>query len=385
MSGFSVYYIEALIACILLFLVLLINNHFNIDRQEKQIKLDHALIAFILYFIADCFWAALEDGLIAKTRLSVVADTFALYVFMAGMCYFWLEYVMAVEQAPNRNRPVNRFIVLLPFVLSTAALIIHYLTAPQMIIDDNLVAGSVYSIYLMATPIVYLVAILFYTLKRARGEENPAEKRRHLFIGLFPLSTLIAGIIQEALFKYIPIYCFVDSLLILTFYIQSIEARVSIDPLTDLNNRGEMMRYISQKSNLYQEGRDTVVMMTDINRFKEINDSYGHAEGDKALVIIAAVLKKVILGYSMPSFISRYGGDEFLIIIHPEIGSDTDRLIGEIREKIDKEIREKDTGFELSLSMGYDLMGRKDDSIHECIRRADVKLYKDKELVKSKL
>ena len=55
MNGFAVYYIEANIVCIIIFGILLIHNHFNIDRQEKQIRFDYVLITFILYFAADCF------------------------------------------------------------------------------------------------------------------------------------------------------------------------------------------------------------------------------------------------------------------------------------------------------------------------------------------
>ena len=57
--------------------------------------------------------------------------------------------------------------------------------------------------------------------------------------------------------------------------------QVSTDPLTKLNNRGQLVRYVSQESNLRIEGRQTYIIMMDINYFKKINDTYGHAEGDR--------------------------------------------------------------------------------------------------------
>lgn len=378
MTGFSVYYIEALVACMLMFGMLLLHNHYNIDRQEKQIKFDRVLIAFILYFVADCFWAAFTDGLIPKTRTIVLVNDFAVYVLMAAICYFWLEYVMAVEQRPHRNRPINRFAVIFPFLVATVVMIIHYLISPQSFLNDSLDAQPTYSVYLMTVPVIYLAAILFYTLTRAREEENPVEKRKHIFMGALPVLTIIGGVIQEAYFPHLPIYCFIDSLLILTFYIQSIGAQVSIDPLTKLNNRGQMMRYISQRSNLYQEERRTIVVMMDINRFKMINDTYGHAEGDKALMIIANLLKKVAGRFNMPSFLGRYGGDEFILIIHPENGADVDRLITEMRDMIRQEILKEDLSYVLSLSVGYDELKDSEDTIQDCMNRADQALYEDK-------
>ena len=377
MKGFSIYYINAIAACILLFLVLLIFNRRNLDRQEKQVKFDLALIAFILYFIADCFWAAIADGLIPRERLYVVINDFAIFVLMAAICYFWLDYVMAVVQAPERNKRATRLTMLIPLLVSAGALVINYLIAPLALIDKELNATGLYDNYLIFTQTAYLVAVLFYTLKKARQEENPEEQRKLIFIGMLPLCTVISGIIQQA-FPYIPIYCFIDALVIIIFYIQSIDARVSVDALTNLNNRGALMRYASVSSNLHQESRLTVVIMMDIDKFKSINDTYGHAEGDRALIIVADSLKSVVRTLSMPSFIGRYGGDEFVLIIHPETGTDIDDLMDVIRGIIKKELDSHETQYDLSMSIGYDELKDDEDSIQDCMKRADENLYQDK-------
>ena len=164
----------------------------------------------------------------------------------------------------------------------------------------------------------------------------------------------------------------------LVFYIQAIEVRVSMDPLTKLNNRGQLMRYISQKSNLYQEGRKTYVVMMDIDDFKAINDTYGHAEGDKALVTVANSLKKAVNRYGIPAFLGRYGGDEFILIVHPEKGGQIEQLIRVVREEIRQECADGDIPYFLFVSAGYDAMREGQDSVQSCIQRADEKLYQDK-------
>ena len=375
MYSFAVYYIEANIVCMIIFGILLVHNHFNIDRQERQIKFDHVLISFILYFLADCFWAAIVEETIPKTRFSVVAVTFVLYILMAATVHCWLGFVMAYEQVPHRNRPINKFAVLFPFLLSTVAMVIQYLAAPQTLINDAQDTQPAYGVYLTVVPVIYIGAVLFYTIGKAKREENPLEKRKHFLLGLFPLMVIFGGLIETAFCPEIPLYCFTCLILMLLFYIQSIELRISADPLTGLNNRGQLARYISQKTSLFQEGRKTIVAMMDIDRFKTINDTYGHSEGDKALAAVADALRTVANNHSLPTFLSRYGGDEFILILHPVRIEEVDAILGEIRE----EVRKYRAPYELSISVGYDELMGEQDQIRNCIERADKKLYLDKE------
>ena len=375
MNGFAVYYIEANIVCMIIFGILLIHNHFNIDRQEKQVRFDQVLIAFILYFVADCFWAAIVDELIPKTRFNVVVDTFLIYILMGATVYYWLGFVMAYEQVPHRNRPINRFAVIFPFLVSTVALIVHYIVAPETLINEAQDILPGYSVYILVVPEIYIGAVLFYTIRKAMHEENPAERRKHLFLGLFPLMVSIGGLVETLFFPHLPIYCFSCLILMLLFYIQAIELRISADPLTGLNNRGQLARYISQKSNLCQEGRLTVVAMMDIDHFKTINDTYGHAEGDNALTAVSGALKNVVNSHNLPVFLGRYGGDEFILIMHPSQMAEVDQIIHEIRD----EVKKYRAPYDLSISVGYDELKGDQDPVTECIERADQKLYRDKE------
>ena len=374
MSGFAPYYILANILCIIIFGILLAHNHFNIDRQEKMVRFDHVLITFILYFAADCIWAALVDNLIPKTRFNVVANTFLIYILMGATVHNWLGFVMAYEQVPHRNRPINRFAVIFPFIISTIALIVHYLVAPQTLISDTLEVLPTFSLYIVIVPDIYICAVLFYTIRKARREENPTERKKHLFIGLFPLIVSAGGVVETLFFPNLPIYCSTCLILMLLFYIQSLEYRISVDPLTGLNNRGQLERYISQRSNLYQDGRLTVVVMMDIDHFKAINDTFGHAEGDKALVAVADTLKKVISEHNVPMFAGRYGGDEFILIMHPHQMEEAETIIREFREELSRD----QAPYQLAVSVGYDELTGEQESIQNCIEQADHQLYLDK-------
>ena len=378
MSSYFIYYTEASIVCVIIFGIMLVWDLLSIDKQEKQIKYDRALIAFMLYFVSDALWAAVIAGMLPRNRVTVVSTNFANCVLMATITYTWLRYVMAVEQIPNRDKPLTRFTIGAPFLLSTIALVFTYLFAPDLLLNSDLEPQPLCSVFLIVVPIIYIIAILVYTMKRAIKAESLIEKKNHLLVGLFPLLVVFGGLVQEMVMSETPIFCFSSTILMLIFYIASMKTQISTDPLTGLNNRGQLASYIAQKSNIYHENRLTVVIMFDINDFKLINDTYGHAEGDRALILVANALKEVARNHSIPMFLARYGGDEFILIIHPTTESETEALICEIRERIEARCRTEGTPYTISIGAGYDQLAGETDTIQKCMQRADEKLYEDK-------
>lgn len=378
MSGYFIYYTEASIVCVIIFGIMLGRDLFSVDRQEKQIKYDHALIAFMLYFVSDALWAAVIAGIIPKNLFTVLATNFANYIFMAAITYSWLRYVMAVEQVPNREKRITKFAIQFPFIASTIALIVTYLLAPRVLLTEDLNLRPAYSAFQITVPCIYIVVVIIYTMRRARTEESLIEKKRHLFIGFFPLMVILGGLVQILLLSETPIFCFCCAILMLVFYINSMETQISTDPLTALNNRGQLLHYISQKANLHREGRTTFVVMFDINDFKAINDTYGHAEGDRALILVADSLRHVVKNHNAPMFLARYGGDEFILITHAADEGEIEPLIGEIREQIDARCRAEATPYRLSIGAGCDALMGAEDTFQKCMQRADEKLYLDK-------
>ena len=382
MSNYFIYYTEASIVCVIIFSIMLFRDLFNVDRQEKQMKYDHALIAFMLYFISDAIWAAVIAGILPKNHFTVLSTNFANYVLMAVITYTWLRYVMAVEQVRGRDNRRKKFAIKFPFYVSTVALVVTYLVKPGVLLNEALELQLGYSVYQIAVPVVYIAAILVYTMRQAHVEENPLERKKHRFVGFFPLMVIAGGLVQVLLLPETPIFCFSSAILMLVFYINAMETQISTDPLTGLNNRGQLLHYTSQKANIHMDGRRTFVVMFDINDFKAINDTYGHAEGDRALVIVSDALKGVIKGHNTPAFLARYGGDEFILVSHPAPDEPIEPLIAEIQDRIDAKCREENTPYALSVGAGFEEISGPDDTFAACMQRADEALYLDKARLK---
>ncbi len=122
--------------------------------------------------------------------------------------------------------------------------------------------------------------------------------------------------------------------------------------------------------------------MIDVNDFKQINDTYGHVEGDRALVIIADSLRAFSRDQSVPVFLCRYGGDEFIVILRITDRLRVETMIQELRDRLRQTCKENETPYLIGISVGIEEYSGKTDSLQQCIQRADDKLYQDK--IKSK-
>ena len=142
------------------------------------------------------------------------------------------------------------------------------------------------------------------------------------------------------------------------------------DGLTDLFNRKALDEQLDRTVSLCQmTGRPTCLLMVDLDKFKEINDVYGHQAGDAALQALSNVLSTVVLRKS--DFVARYGGDEFTVILNNcRLSAGrfiADRLLTAIRNiRIDSDAGE----FSITVSMGIaELEGR--ETREEWMKRAD--------------
>ena len=119
--------------------------------------------------------------------------------------------------------------------------------------------------------------------------------------------------------------------------------------------------------------------MIDINKFKGINDHFGHAEGDRALTIVSDCLRRACEKIHASVFLGRYGGDEFTIVIQSSKEEDhTEELITVLRNILKEKQQEYDLSYDLDVSIGYDELKDSPDTVYECLNRADAKLYIDK-------
>ncbi len=157
-----------------------------------------------------------------------------------------------------------------------------------------------------------------------------------------------------------------------------IRYQANYDPLTDLPNRNLFMDRLRQGiSRARREGTMLALLFIDLDRFKYINDSYGHNVGDQLLVKVARLLKDCVRNSDS---IARFGGDEFAIILSPIYGSkNASRVANLILERLSKPI-DLD-GYEVVSggSIGISLFPNDGDVEEQLVKNADIAMYRAKE------
>jgi len=129
-----------------------------------------------------------------------------------------------------------------------------------------------------------------------------------------------------------------------------------------------------QRSN--RHGHDFAIVMLDIDHFKNVNDKYGHLVGDQVLKALARDLGKSLRGMDI---ISRYGGEEFIVLL-PDTDKTTAIGVAErLREYVAEHVHESDQGdFTITISLGVVSFSKKNKNIEELLSLADKALYEAK-------
>lgn len=145
------------------------------------------------------------------------------------------------------------------------------------------------------------------------------------------------------------------------------------DQLTSLFNRRRLYAELEKEFERTKRYDSTFsVIMFDLDNFKDINDTFGHQTGDKVLMEVASLIKKVVRSVDV---ISRWGGDEFLILC-PETGlSEACRLAERLREKIAE--YSFPGGIQVTVSVGVCEFSSKDNP-EQLLSKVDEALYRAK-------
>jgi diguanylate cyclase (GGDEF)-like protein/PAS domain S-box-containing protein len=148
------------------------------------------------------------------------------------------------------------------------------------------------------------------------------------------------------------------------------------DPLTGLYNRRYFNEFIVQEVMRASRYNHPIgLLMIDVNRFKEINDHYGHQTGDMVLREIAAVLMTTVRQTDM---VVRYGGDEFLVVLI-ETGDEADEAARRVRTAVSESTKLREISrFDVTVAVGH-IFWRPDTGtpIEEALATADARMYDD--------
>ncbi|WP_077038131.1 GGDEF domain-containing protein [Pelomonas sp. KK5] len=153
---------------------------------------------------------------------------------------------------------------------------------------------------------------------------------------------------------------------------RELERLASLDGLTGVLNRRAWMQQADTELSVSQRyGHPMAVLMLDMDHFKRINDTRGHAAGDRALQFVAAALQAALRTGDQ---VGRYGGEEFCVLMkhadHEAALAFDRRMRNYLAEAAPREL-----GHELSYSAGIAMVHGAEDTLAAMLKRADDRLY----------
>ena len=313
----------------------------------------HCLMAFVFAML---FLGSLSVDIMAKNKLSyllmfvysAVVTCLFLFVFRKDSLYAQLVIYLSISMlflfgamiTQNQpDTPATTFIVML-------------LITPMFMIDKPyfiaIELGAASAVFL-----IWMRGVKPYDVWRV----DTANVITYAFVGIF-------------------LHMIANSIRIKEFVLsRELRIQKDTDDLTGLMNKGAVTREINDF--LADGSRDKGLMfLLDIDRFKSINDTYGHDVGDRVIREFGAILREI---FTNDEIVGRFGGDEFIVFI-----KDTDdaltaenvarRIIDDAAERI----RLPDSAWSFSVSVGIAAYHGAETNYSEIFKKADIAMYRAK-------
>lgn len=299
------------------------------DNYKQLLKWQIVLIVCYTFYIATIIIMVGYSSLVAGVTLvgSAMLGMMLIrrrYVWRMFLLHIVLILLAIISPYFGISLPNLRLMpIVSPFVD-----IYSHLTYNEIMAIENAIAASIFS-------------------NEAIGWNEASELQRSST--LFWRSTHVYLALPKAIFM---VYAFKKLLLILDESREEILRHANQDELTTLDNRRYGLTKMQRTLTIMREDQDYSVILLDLDLFKQVNDSYGHKAGDQVLYEVAQILKT-----SLPknAIVSRYGGEEFLVILPDTIHSKTLVISEKLREKIAQHIIKTDEGssFKMTASLGF--------------------------------
>lgn len=363
--------------CVLLLIMILSSIRKSSDQRVSQRMLAWFIIASIILCFSDFIWGIIDFTTFWDFSLEISFGVNAIYyIFTCVASYMWFLFSENEQDSKIVNSRVGIVLSILPLIVYIVLVAGSYKHGWLFYIDGDgkYQRGDFYFVKIILS-CLYICITSFKATGKAFVKKNYLNKQKYLALASFVAFPSVAVVLQ-ILFVGSPMISAGVAFAAVQVYIFSREQLISVDPLTKLNNRNVLMQYLDGKMKGYNDSKDLYLFVMDLDYFKKINDTFGHVEGDEAIVIVADTLRTVARKNNY--FVCRYGGDEFIAVCETDKNFDAEEYGNEINRLLVEEALKRNKEYTLHLSIGYAKYNISIQGIPEFIDEADEHLYQIK-------
>ena len=376
-------------SCALLLLVFLrmqhksVKNSFVLDQKLFVVMLDLAMVqCFIEAFTNLWDKEHIFSMIISNYHIGNAVDiginmVLNILYFTINVTFGYVWCLYAIYRMFGSPRRVKRYakIICAPVIIALLSIWTTPFTGWVFrITDDNVYTRE----WLWILPAVATIAYVVFGVAYIYANRKRINKYMIMPIALI-ISPIFIGAIIQAVLPGTAIIAMVVTISLVGLYATTQSESAYIDRLSGVYNRRYLDDYLTglnENEKFKKVGKTITGIMLDMDKFKQINDTFGHHVGDDA---ISQVGKILIENLGKMNFAARYGGDEF-IIITPMLDSDSiETLMQKLNDVADERNASGDYPYELSFSYGYAqfTVGKEKDS-DGFMKRMDDNMYEYK-------
>ncbi|MCH4012803.1 MAG: GGDEF domain-containing protein [Solobacterium sp.] len=329
-------------------------------------------------FVMDMIWEGVDKGFVPFHPVTIAILWYGYFMAMTITGFYWYVYT---QKRLGRDPLKGKQCFLRSTLFIWMEMILAGVSLSQMNMTDYM-NGSFYHevLYLVQYILAYayVVSAALVSWKASRREEFLADRdllRRNIILPIIPAA---AGILQY-FFPAYPVLCCAIVLLVDETAMMTSAAEISIDSLTQLNNRRCFISRLQHTLRSLKKDDKLYLLMLDIDYFKRINDTYGHVEGDKALCVCAEALREAAGESNGSIVLARYGGDEFMASLVCHSTDSLVKLENNIRKYAYFDNENSGARYPLRVSIGH-VQYLEGMGAEELLKKADEALYAEKRM-----
>jgi diguanylate cyclase (GGDEF)-like protein len=353
---------------IYILVILLYVSHTRILRNRIE---DRVYIFILFGVMGGCFFEAfsywIEGRMFAGSRiLNYMANTY-LYTFNLLLPLGVLFYVdLGLYHQPSRIRLRYKPQIFTALFLISLNIVNYFIPIIYYISPENIYSRRPLSYIFYAAILYFCLTSIYLTNRYEKANGTNSFFSIHMF-----LVPILLGTGLQFLFYGLSLAWLSSAIGLAGMYMMQQNEVAYVDPLTDTYNRQYLNHILSAWKT---RGNQFAGMMIDIDRFKRINDTYGHSEGDKVINTLAGILKASCLDNE---WVFRFAGDEFIIL---KMTAEKDGLKDYIAE-MNRRIEEYNESCpRCPLSVSYGTSSFQSGNLDHFMKEIDAGMYKMKEV-----
>ena len=362
--------------CVITMLTILSKLGISIG-SDMEVKLFRRMsISFIIFLLMDMVWAlTMGRAILLPLQTGGIIKILGT-MFIPLMVYFWFLFAETRFRNPMVPKRGYRLLVSVPLIIMA---LLYGLSAYNGIVMSADVNGDIIPGPLVGlTGIVdnlYGAAIIAHAAILLSKEKIAHRRVVYRDQIIFIIICTIGGI-TDAVMQNTPVMPLAITLSYIYLFSNLQEGQIYNDALTGLNNRRRADIFIDDAIRAVTQETPFYLFMVDIDNFKQINDTKGHLEGDRALQAVARAMSMTADTYN--GFTARWGGDEFIILIHEKDHDFPNVFQQELESNMEKALKERSIPYSLAVSSGYARCSSHLQRTPDLISIADRTLYQKK-------